>query len=74
MQRARRKRLELGFVKPGRAVRELRKVDEVREFIKRGDRTHRLGRTDQHRERGDGERLDSFCAQRGDRQRAGALR
>ena len=73
MQRARGKRLELGFVKSGRAVGELRKVDEVRQFVERGDRTHRLGRTNQHRERGDGERLDAFRAQRADRQRARAL-
>ena len=43
MQRARRKRLELGLVKPGRAVGELRKVGETRQFVERGDRAHRLG-------------------------------
>jgi hypothetical protein len=45
MQRTGGKRLELGFVKSGRAVGDLRKVNEVRQFVERGDRTDRLGRT-----------------------------
>ena len=74
MQRARRKRLKLRFVEARRAVREMRRIDQARQFVERIDGTHRLGRADQDRERGDRERLDALRPQRGDRQRPGALR
>ena len=53
--------------------RKVSEIDHACELVERGDRAHRLGRADQHRERRDGERFDAAFAQRGDRQGAGAL-
>ena len=64
MQRARGKRFELGLVEARRAVREMRQIDESREFVERGDRPHGLGRADEHGERSDRERLEPGLAQR----------
>ena len=73
-QRAMSQRREIRRIEARRIARDMSEIEMRRELLQRTHRAHRFRRAGQRRERRDGQRLVALLAQRGDRQRAGALR